>query len=44
MTELTETMEASLPVETRRLYQQIADRVRALIQRGDYPTGSRLPP
>jgi GntR family transcriptional repressor for pyruvate dehydrogenase complex len=30
--------------EGRRLYQQIADRVRALIQRGDYPAGQRLPP
>ncbi|HEX2012455.1 MAG TPA: FadR/GntR family transcriptional regulator [Roseateles sp.] len=30
--------------ESRRLYLQIADQVRALIQRGDYPAGSRLPP
>lgn len=40
----TETMEQHRQVETRRLYQQIADQVRGLIQRGDYPTGSRLPP
>ena len=36
--------EALRPVETRRLYQQIADRVRELIQLGQYPVGSRLPP
>lgn len=36
--------ELSRPAETRRLYQQIADRVRALVQCGDYPVGSRLPP
>ncbi|KAF1020229.1 MAG: putative L-lactate dehydrogenase operon regulatory protein [Paracidovorax wautersii] len=30
--------------ETRRLYQQIADRVRELIHQGRYPGGSRLPP
>ena len=35
--------EALRPVETRRLYQQIADRVRELIQLGQYPVGSRLP-
>jgi GntR family transcriptional repressor for pyruvate dehydrogenase complex len=29
--------------ETRRLYQQIADEVRGLIQKGQYPAGSRLP-
>jgi GntR family transcriptional repressor for pyruvate dehydrogenase complex len=29
--------------ETRRLYQQIADQVRLLIQTGEYPPGSRLP-
>ena len=44
ITEITENIEPNRLVETRRLYQQIADRVRALIQRGDYPTGSRLPP
>lgn len=36
--------ESSKPIETRRLYQQVADRIRILIQRGDYPVGSRLPP
>lgn len=30
--------------EPRRLYQQIADQVRQLIQNGQYPPGSRLPP
>ncbi|KQR50050.1 FadR/GntR family transcriptional regulator [Acidovorax sp. Leaf160] len=30
--------------ETRRLYQQIADKVRSLIQQGDYAVGARLPP
>ncbi len=29
---------------SKRLYQQIADRVRALIQQGNYAEGSRLPP
>ncbi|MGU3400499.1 FadR/GntR family transcriptional regulator [Brucellaceae bacterium D45D] len=29
--------------EPRRLYQQIADRVRALIEDGQFPAGSRLP-
>src|SRR5690606_41667136 len=29
--------------EPRRLYQQIADRVRNLIQDGQFPAGSRLP-
>ncbi|OLP62010.1 GntR family transcriptional regulator [Xaviernesmea oryzae] len=29
--------------ETRRLYQQIADQVRQLIQNGQYPPGARLP-
>lgn len=28
----------------KRLYQQIADQVRHLIQSGPYPAGSRLPP
>ena len=32
------------PDPTRRLYQLIADKVRALIQQGDYKEGSRLPP
>ena len=32
------------PVETRRLYQQIADQIRDLIQRGEFKTGSKLPP
>ena len=31
-------------IETRRLYQLIADRIRALIQSGSFPAGSRLPP
>jgi DNA-binding FadR family transcriptional regulator len=30
-------------VEPRRLYQQIADRVRLLIREGHFPAGSRLP-
>ncbi|MDY7579012.1 FadR/GntR family transcriptional regulator [Herbaspirillum sp. RTI4] len=32
------------PVDTRRLYQQIADRIRALILEGNFPAGARLPP
>jgi GntR family transcriptional regulator, transcriptional repressor for pyruvate dehydrogenase complex len=31
-------------VETRRLYRQIADQLRALIAAGEWPLGSRLPP
>lgn len=31
------------PVETRRLYQQIADQIRDLIQRGEFKPGSKLP-
>ena len=31
-------------LEPRRLYQQIADRVRSLIQSGEFRDGSRLPP
>lgn len=31
-------------VETKRLYQQIADQIRSLIQGGGFPQGSRLPP
>ncbi len=31
-------------VETRRLYQQIADQIRELIERGGFDTGDRLPP
>nr|WP_315427954.1 FadR/GntR family transcriptional regulator [uncultured Albidiferax sp.] len=31
-------------VDTRRLYQQIADQIRAFIQKGTYPPGTRLPP
>ena len=31
-------------VESRRLYRQIADQIAALIERGEYPPGSRLPP
>ena len=30
-------------VEPRRLYRQIAEQLRALIQRGEFPIGSRLP-
>lgn len=32
------------PVEPRRLYQQIADQIRDLIDRGGYEAGTRLPP
>lgn len=32
------------PVETRRLYQHIADQIRALLLNGNYPVGYRLPP
>lgn len=32
------------PVESRRLYQQIADQIRDLIDRGGYEPGTRLPP
>src|SRR6187399_2580438 len=31
-------------VENRRLYRQIADQIAALIERGEYAPGSRLPP
>jgi GntR family transcriptional regulator, transcriptional repressor for pyruvate dehydrogenase complex len=31
-------------VEPRRLYQQIADQIRELVQRGGFETGERLPP
>jgi len=31
-------------IEPRRLYRQIADQLRRLIEAGDYPAGSRLPP
>jgi DNA-binding FadR family transcriptional regulator len=31
-------------IEPRRLYRQIADQVRSLIERGEYEVGSRLPP
>src|SRR4249920_204198 len=31
------------PVESRRLYQQIADQIRELIQRGGFDVGTRLP-
>lgn len=30
-------------VEARRLYRQIADQLRGLIERGEYPVGSKLP-
>lgn len=32
------------PVESRRLYQQIADQIRELIDRGGFDAGTRLPP
>jgi GntR family transcriptional repressor for pyruvate dehydrogenase complex len=32
------------PVESRRLYQQIADQIRELIDRGGFEVGARLPP
>ena len=31
-------------IEPRRLYRQIADQLRALIERGELPAGARLPP
>lgn len=31
-------------VDTRRLYRQIADQIAALIERGEYAAGARLPP
>lgn len=31
-------------VDNRRLYQQIADQIRTLIQDGNFPVGARLPP
>src|SRR5690349_3269825 len=31
-------------VENRRLYRQIADQIAALIERGEYRPGQRLPP
>jgi GntR family transcriptional repressor for pyruvate dehydrogenase complex len=31
-------------VDSRRLYQQIADQIRTLIKDGNFPTGTRLPP
>src|SRR5437868_13875859 len=36
-----------MPLQTiapRRLYRQIADQLRALIERGEFAVGSRLPP
>ena len=36
-------LESMKPLEPRRLYQQIADRVRALIQNGEFMPGGRLP-
>ena len=32
------------PVDSRRLYQQIADQIRELIDRGGFEAGTRLPP
>jgi GntR family transcriptional repressor for pyruvate dehydrogenase complex len=31
------------PIEVRRLYQQIADQIRELIDNGEFPIGTRLP-
>lgn len=31
-------------IEPRRLYRQIADQLRSLIERGEFPVGARLPP
>ena len=31
-------------IAPRRLYRQIADQLRTLIERGEFPVGSRLPP
>ena len=31
-------------IEPRRLYRQIADQLRGLVERGEYPVGTRLPP
>ena len=31
-------------VDNRRLYQQIADQIRSLIQKGNFAAGARLPP
>jgi GntR family transcriptional repressor for pyruvate dehydrogenase complex len=36
-----------MPLQTiapRRLYRQIADQLRALVERGEFPVGARLPP
>ncbi|MDS0859413.1 FadR family transcriptional regulator [Burkholderia pseudomultivorans] len=32
------------PIQNRRLYQQIADKLTAMIESGDFPPGSYLPP
>ena len=32
-----------IAVEPQRLYRRIADQIAALIDRGEYPAGSRLP-
>ena len=31
-------------IEPRRLYRQIADQLRGLVERGEYAVGTRLPP
>ena len=33
----------SAPVDTRKLYRQVADTIMASIQSGDYKPGARLP-
>jgi len=32
------------PADTRRLYQQVADRIQAVIREGQFGVGARLPP
>ena len=43
----TATPTATMPIQTiepRRLYRQIADQLRLLIEAGEFPVGARLPP
>jgi DNA-binding FadR family transcriptional regulator len=37
-------LSSAKPTDTRRLYQQIADQIRAFIRDGNLPSGARLPP